>query len=462
MTELGRMTGPGRTAATGDLNHDLNDDLNRAGAGRATGPTRAAEPLRLQDVHDRPLLAETTAAADPTQVYSRLRKRWGSVAPIDLEPGVPGWLVLGHAEVVAVMRDDRTFVKDPATWRGHDEELLGPHSGLRTLISRTPQHTAIHQDGREHMRLRAPIDDALEQVDEIRTAVAVRRLCTMLIQRFERRGRADLVAEYASAVPFLVMSELAGYDPEDAQRMQEIIQSMFETGPEARELRKELGRIVRAHVSRSRERSTQDIAVVLARHPAFQDDLERAQTLVALTSIASTSLLSWVAQTLTLVLTDERFSNRLRGGRLNIDDALDEVLWRSTPNPNMVPRYATREVVLGDKLIGKGEAVVMSVHGANHDPAILPDDPWEEVGNRAHLSFGGGPHACPAPRLARVIARIAAETLVRQLHVSFDGDPADLEWAPSPWLRYPARLPVTFPIPRRAREEGRTDPTDER
>jgi cytochrome P450 len=258
------------------------------------------------------------------------------------------------------------------------------------------------------------------------------------------------------------MSELAGYDPEDAQRVQEIIQAIFDSGPDASELRKELGGIVRTHLARSRDRKTPDIAVVLASHPAFQDDLERAQTLIALTSIASTSLLSWVAQTLTLLLTDERFSNRLLGGRLNIDDALDEVLWRSTPNPNMVPRYATRDVVLGDKLIGKGDAVVMSVHAANHDPAILPADPWEELGNRAHLSFGGGPHACPAPRLARVIARIAAETLVRQLQVTFDGDPTDLEWAPSPWLRYPARLPVTFPIPRRADDEGRPGRIDER
>ncbi|GAB4083569.1 cytochrome P450 [Myceligenerans cantabricum] len=414
------------------------------------------ELVRLREVHDRTLLAETTAGHDQAEVYTGLRERWGSVAPVDLEPGVPAWLVLGHAEAVAVLRDDRTFVKDPSTWRGHDEELLGMQSGLHLLMSRVPQPTAINHDGPEHLRLRAPIDDALEQVDEIRTAVVTRRLCSMLIDRFESRGRADLVGEYAAAVPFLVMSELAGYDPEDAQRLQEITRAIFEKGADARQLTRELQQIVRGHLATSRERSSRDIAGVLARHPAFETDAERAQTLIAVTSTASTTLLPWVAQTLTLVLTDQRFSERLRGGRLNIDDALDEVLWRSTPNPNMVPRYATREVVLGDKLIERGEAVVTSVHAANHDPAIQTDDPWAEVGNRAHLSFGAGPHACPAPRLARMIARIAVDTLVRQLHLTFDGDPADLRWAPTPWLRHPARLPVTFPVPRRAdEEEGR-------
>lgn len=461
MTELGRRAGPGHLAGTAHLADPAG---HPPGPGQPPGPARqsarvaARDALRLADLTDRPLLAETTASGDPDEVYSRLRKRWGSVAPVDLERGVPGWLVLGHAEVVAVMRDDRTFVKDPAVWRGHEEGLLGPHSGLRTLISRASQSTAVHQDGAEHMRLRAPIDDALEQVDEIRTAVVVRRLCTMLIQRFERRGRADLVTEYAAAVPFLVMSELAGYDPEDAQRVQEIIQGIFEVGPDARDLRKELAGIISTHLARSRQQGSHDIAGVLAAHPAFRDDRERAATLVALTSIASTTLLSWVAQTLTLVLTDERFSNRLLGGRLDIDDALDEVLWRSTPNPNMVPRYATRDVLLDDKLVEKGDAVVMSVHAANHDPAILPADPWEGIGNRAHLSFGGGPHTCPAPRLARMIARIAAETLVRRLQVSFDGDPATLDWAPSPWLRHPSRLPVTFPVPRQAGTPGTAGP----
>lgn len=71
-------------------------------------------PVRLRDVSDRTLLVETTAAADVNEVYERLRLQWGPVAPVDLEPGVPAWLVLGHHEAVGVLRDDRTFIKDPS------------------------------------------------------------------------------------------------------------------------------------------------------------------------------------------------------------------------------------------------------------------------------------------------------------------------------------------------------------
>ncbi|MBO1420225.1 cytochrome P450, partial [Streptomyces sp. FH025] len=38
-------------------------------------------------------------ADDPHGLYARLRERYGPVAPIELEPGVEAWLVLGYAEL---------------------------------------------------------------------------------------------------------------------------------------------------------------------------------------------------------------------------------------------------------------------------------------------------------------------------------------------------------------------------
>jgi cytochrome P450 len=423
-----------------------------------TAPSPSEPPVRIRDVAGRTLLAETTAAADANAVYERLRDQWGPVAPVDLEPGVPAWLVLGHAEAVGVLRDDRTFIKDPSIWRGHDENLLGPASGLHLVLSRVPKPTLFDADGAKHARLRPPVDDALEQIDEARAGAITRRLCGMLIDRFEDRGRADLVAEYAAVVPFLVLSELDGLEPGQAQRLQEITRAIFEAGADARALTDELREIVTSHIGYSRERGTRDVAGVLAVHGNFHDDLERAQTLTAITAAATESLMAWVAQTLVLMLSDPRFSRRVSGGRLHIDDALDEVLWRSTTNPNLMPRYATRDSVLGGKLIERGEAVVVAVHAANHDPQVQSDDPWEVVGNRAYLSFGTGPHHCPAPRLGRVIARIAVAELLQRLQVTLVGDPDQVEWATSPWMRFPTHLPVTFPPPSEQPPQGAWPP----
>ncbi|WP_190233062.1 hypothetical protein [Streptomyces avicenniae] len=41
----------------------------------------------------------------------------GPIAPTELEPGVPGWLVLGHRELPEVTRDEECFSHDSRRWR---------------------------------------------------------------------------------------------------------------------------------------------------------------------------------------------------------------------------------------------------------------------------------------------------------------------------------------------------------
>jgi cytochrome P450 len=100
--------------------------------------------------------------------------------------------------------------------------------------------------------------------------------------------------------------------------------------------------------------------------------------------------------------------------------------------------------VLDGKLIAAGDPRVLAIHAANTDPRMDTGDPWDHVGSRAHVSFGTGPHACPAPRTARVIARIAVETLLRRLDVVLRIPASEIAWDETLWIRQPARLPVTF------------------
>ncbi|MCZ2265105.1 hypothetical protein IRJ14_21260, partial [Isoptericola sp. QY 916] len=88
--------------------------------------TGAVRVVRLEDVADRPLLADLAGAPDPAARYEALRSRWGALAPVDLEPGVPAWLALGHAEVAAVLRNEAMFSRDARHWRYEAEGLVGP------------------------------------------------------------------------------------------------------------------------------------------------------------------------------------------------------------------------------------------------------------------------------------------------------------------------------------------------
>src|SRR5690606_7801268 len=100
------------------------DDAGRARAGPPTGRERrrmsitaAGRVVRLEEVADRPLLADLAGARDPQAGYAALRSRWGAVAPVDLEPGVPAWLALGYEEVGTVLRNEVLFSRDSRAWR---------------------------------------------------------------------------------------------------------------------------------------------------------------------------------------------------------------------------------------------------------------------------------------------------------------------------------------------------------
>ena len=104
-------------------------------------------------------------------------------------------------------------------------------------------------------------------------------------------------------------------------------------------------------------------------------------------------------------------------------------------------------MVLDGKLIAAGDPLVLAIYAANTDPRMDTGDPWDHVGSRAHVSFGTGPHACPAPRTARVVARIAVETILRRLDVVLRIPADDVAWDQTLWIRQPVSLPVTFQPP---------------
>lgn len=417
-------------------------------------PWRGTTPLPLGTATDLKPLVQASSLAEPREFYDELAAQWGEVAPVELEPGVRAWLVMGQRLVYDVMRNEHIFATNPQTWNGHARGGLPATSGLRPAFTSHQRFAANHSDGALRQRLREPLDDAFEQLSEGIVAAKARSLCNLLIDRFEDRGRADLMLEYASVIPFLVVADMIGYDPEDGQRLFDLTRRMAAGGTDAAPAVAEVDRMLGDLVLLRREHPKRDLASALAAHPNMRDDTEVAHTLLTVAYAGNLTLTAWVAQTLLLTLTDSRFLGRLHGGRIDLDNAMDEVLWRSTPTIHTMPRFARQDVVLDDKLIAAGDPLILAIHAANTDPRMDTGDPWDHVGSRAHVSFGTGPHACPAPRTARVIARIAVETILRRLDVVLRIPAADVTWDRTLWIRQPVSLPVTFPV--------RVVPTDDR
>ncbi|MFI6503050.1 cytochrome P450 [Nonomuraea typhae] len=436
-----------------------------------------------------------------TTDFEQLRTHWGDLAWVELEPGVGAWLVMGYQEILTVTRQEKLYSRDARNWRLFQEGVVPPDSGLGPMMFWRPN--VIGADGAEHRRLRRPLDDGVAAIDQRRMRRSVEELCAGLIAGFRDRGEADLVGEYAAVIPMLAIADLFGLGAGQGHELPAALRALFGSAEDSQDGNRRFEEILGGVMNARRQEPADDLTSRFLRHRDLRGEAEVLQSMVVMISAAQETTTTWISQTLRLMLTDPRFAGRMRGGRLGVDDALDEVLWRDPPMTNMPARYALRDTELGGRRIARGDALVLGLAAANADPrahrppdprAHRPPDPRApygqdqsgarhgrdqsgarhgrdqsgarhgrarpgaapgrdqsgaapaiELGNRAHLAWSAGPHVCPAPVPARVIARTAVETALHLLpDVRLAVPPAELTPYPSPWTRCPAALPVVF------------------
>lgn len=404
-------------------------------------PARVAG--RLSGLEGLTALSQTTTTADPQAAYRSLRDRWGDVAPVQLEPGVNAWLVMGYDEICRVVKRERLFARDPHYWRDLSEGIVPPGSGLGPMMF--PRDNAYFKDGEVHRRLRAPLDGSLAGLPLRQFSRENRMICADLIAGFATAGQADLVSDYAAVIPMLAVAKMFGLDVALGHELRQCLLALFGSGEDSQAGNRRLEEILAGHMRSRRAAPAADLTSAFVGRPDLRDDFEIIQSMVLMISAGFETTMSWIAQALRLMLTDSRFAGRIRGGRLGVDDALDEVLWRDPPMANMPARYALHDTEIGGQPIAEGDALILGLAAANADPRVHSEELWNEIGNRSHLAWSAGLHACPAHVPARLIARTAVEAALHLLpDIRLAVPAAQVGLIPSPWTRCPDSLPVIF------------------
>ena len=97
-----------------------------------------------------------------------------------------------------------------------------------------------------------------------------------------------------------------------------------------------------------------------------------------------------------------------------VGPAIEEILRLELPAP-YTPRVTSQEVDVGGVAIPAGSMVQLCLGVANRDPRRFerPDEIGTDLGDRGHLSFGGGIHRCLGSHLARRELRLVVEEFHR-------------------------------------------------
>lgn len=379
-------------------------------------------------------------AADPKRVYSKLRQQYGACAPVELAPGAGATLVTSYHAALHVLRSTETFGKDARRWRALADGRVAADNPVVPMMAYRPN--CLLTEGHEHRRLRSAVEDSLGRVDPNALRGYVEHSADELIDHFAARGEADILGEYAAVLPLLVFNQLFGCPPELGDRLVEGMRGIFD-GIDAERANALLTTTVLDLIALKRRQPGADVTSWLMAHPARLSDEELIHQLVLMMGAGTEPEQNLIANGLLLLLSDDRFAGTLNGGSLPVEDALDEVLWTDPPMANYGVHYPFYDVELEGARLHAGEPVVISFAAANTDPALITD---QRAGNRAHLAWSAGPHACPAQNSARLIAAVAIEKLLDRLPDMDLAVPAEkLTWRPGPFHRALDALPVRFP-----------------
>ncbi|WP_433756900.1 hypothetical protein [Nocardia sp. CA-135398] len=115
-----------------------------------------------------------------------------------------------------------------------------------------------------------------------------------------------------------------------------------------------------------------------------------------------------------------------------------ETMEAANPLPFAIRRFAVADLTIGDRLIPEGDTVLLSLFGADSDPAR---------GGRASLMFGRGPHYCLGAQVSDMIVdAVVPELFVRYPQVRPSVPESELEyrasWRSHGLVALPVRLTV--------------------
>ncbi|MFF5110032.1 cytochrome P450 [Streptosporangium sp. NPDC000509] len=406
-------------------------------------PEGGREPLEgYADHADAVRLHASLIGDDPTALFQEMRREHGAVVPVLLD-GMPVWYVIGYRELHHVASQPQLFGRDPRRWNLQDH--LPPDWPSRPYV--TWQPSVMYSEGADHQRRIGAISDALDSVDRTELAMICERIADLAIDEFSGNGQTDLISQYAYRIPAQVVTRLFGLAETDLPVLVEDVNNVLSGSEDALSaISRILDKLSRL-VADKRTLPGHDVTSYMVAHPARLTDEEIVQDLIMVIIASQDSSANWIGSALRLMLVDDHFSMSLQGGRSSVGEALNEVLWKDPPSPNLPSRWAVQDCELGGRRIRRGDMLVLGVAAANADPQVQPAAHAGSGANRAHMSFGHGEHGCPfpAPELGEIIAKTAVEILLDRLpDVYLTVKPDELRWRPSLWIRSLEALPVRF------------------
>ncbi len=336
------------------------------------------------------------------------------------------WCFAGFDDVNRLLRD-RAFGREnpdgaPAP------QISGPRSHVADFDA-VEAHSLLEREPPMHTRLRTLVNRAFvsRQVERLRPRIE--QLSHQLIDTFEGQKQTDLLPQYATPIPLMIIADMLGIDHAMGAQLVSWSHDMVamymhgrtrEDELQAAKSAREFADFIRKE-SRSRVGTDKDdLLTLLAKAGADGEKLtedELVSTAILLLNAGHEATVHQTGNAVKSLLQSGQDLRHLFANDSASAATVEECLRFDAPL-HMFTRFAYRETeILGSVILKPGEQIALLLGAANRDPAAFDGPELFNPGraDQKNVSFGAGIHFCIGAPLARLEMQVSLKVLFERL-----------------------------------------------
>jgi cytochrome P450 len=315
------------------------------------------------------------------------------------------------------------------------DTIVPPYPSSLEIMQRhglAPGESLVNEDPPLHQRRRKRLARAFSPHRMRELEPWVRDLTGSFLDRFVKRGRADLVAEMFTELPARVVFKFFGIPDEDVEEVKAhagpfaIFNWGYPSEAEQNAIVENLGAYTaycRRHVARLKASSASGEDAACEYIQAHLEDPELfpeeyvARLLPNFLYAGHETTTSQSGNALRILLEHPEQWRRICADSTLVPNAVEECI-RAVSSVVAWRRRTHRPVTVRGVEIPAGAKLLLYLGAANRDPTVFPDADVFDVERenaKRHLSFGYGAHLCIGAPLERLELTVVLEELSRRL-----------------------------------------------
>ncbi|MFC8849261.1 MULTISPECIES: cytochrome P450 [unclassified Micromonospora] len=377
----------------------------------------------------------------------------GPATQVELPGGVIAWSLNRHDVIKSVLTDPRVTKSARNHWPAFINGQIPPDWQMISWVAMDNMVTAY---GKDHVRLRRLVGKAFtpRRTEAIRPRIE--ELTGQLLDALAAVPAGEVVdlrEGFAYPLPARLVADLIGMTEEARAETAKVIDMMVDTTvtPEQAQAvlagwRGAMAELIATKRRQPGEDITSDLIASRDEDGSRLSEQELTDTIFAILGAGSETTINFFDNAITSLLTHPDQLELVMSGKVSWDDVIDETLRVESPLAHLPLRYAVTDIELDGVTIPQGDPILVNYAAVGRDPALHGADADRfdiTRADKAHLSFGHGPHYCLGAGIARLVATIGLSSLFERFpDLQLAGPAADLLPLPTFIMNGHRTLPV--------------------